>query len=70
MAEFIDEFMQSYAPEVTRQLSTSFKVDQNTAQKLIPTLASLILSGLKAQKDTLGGNGLLGSILGGFTFCD
>lgn len=63
MAEFIDEFMQSYGPEVTRQLSTSFKVDQNTAQKLIPTLAPLILSGLKVQKDTMGGDERVDHIL-------
>jgi hypothetical protein len=63
MAGFIDEFMKSYGPEVTRQLSSSFKVDQNTVQKLIPTLAPLILSGLKVQKDTMGGDERVDHIL-------
>jgi len=63
MAGFIDEFMKSYGPEVTRQLSSSFKVDQNTVQKLIPTLAPLILSGLKKQKDTMGGDERVDHIL-------
>jgi hypothetical protein len=63
MAGFIDEFMKSYGPDVTRQLSSSFKVDQNTVQKLIPTLAPLILSGLKVQKDTMGGDERVDHIL-------
>jgi hypothetical protein len=63
MAGFIDEFMRSYGPEVTRQLSSSFNVDQNTAQKLVPTLAPLILSGLKVQKDTMGGDERVDHIL-------
>ncbi len=63
MAGFIDEFMKSYGPEVTRQLSSSFKVDQNTVQKLIPALAPLILSGLKVQKDTMGGDERVDHIL-------
>ena len=52
MAGFIDEFLESYGPEVTKQMSSNFNVDQATVQKLIPQLAPLILAGLKKQKDT------------------
>ncbi len=63
MANFIDEFMKSYGPEVTRQMASSFQMDQGTVQKLIPQLAPLILSGLKKQKDTRGGDERVNHIL-------
>jgi hypothetical protein len=63
MAGFIDEFLMSYGPEVTKQMSSNFKVDQGTVQKLIPQLAPLILAGLKKQKDTRGGDERVDHIL-------
>jgi hypothetical protein len=63
MAGFIDEFMKSYGPEVTRHMSTNFNVDQKTVKKLLPQLAPLILSGLKRQKDTRGGDERVDHIL-------
>jgi hypothetical protein len=63
MANFIDEFMKSYGPEVTKQMSSNFGVDQKTVQKLIPQLASLILGGLKRQKDEQGGDERVDHIL-------
>jgi len=63
MADFIDEFMESYGPEVTRQMSSNLKVDRGTVQKLIPQLAPLILSGLKRQKDDQGGDARVDHIL-------
>ncbi|NLM92798.1 MAG: DUF937 domain-containing protein [Bacteroidales bacterium] len=63
MAGFIDEFLKSYGPEVTQQMSKNFNVDQGTVQKLIPALAPLILSGLKKQKDTQGGDARVDHIL-------
>lgn len=63
MAGFIDEFMKSYGPEVTRHMSSNFNVDQGTVQKLLPQLAPLILSGLKRQKDTMGGDQRVDHIL-------
>ena len=63
MANFIDEFMKNYDPEVTTQLSSNLKVDKGTVQKLIPQLAPLILSGLKKQKDTQGGDARVDHIL-------
>ena len=55
MANFIDEFMKTLGPQVTKELSSKMKIDQNTAQKLIPQIAPLILGGLKRQKDNFGG---------------
>jgi len=63
MANFVDEFMKNYGPEVTRQMSSNFNVDQGTVQKLIPRLAPLILSGLKRQKDDRGGDERVDHIL-------
>lgn len=63
MAGFIDEFLKSYGPEVTKQMSSNFNVDQGTVQKLIPQLAPLILAGLKRQKDTRGGDERVDHIL-------
>jgi hypothetical protein len=63
MASFIDEFMKSYGGEVTSHMSSNFNVDQGTVQKLIPQLAPLILSGLKRQKDTQGGDERVDHIL-------
>lgn len=63
MAGFIDEFLKSYGPEVTKQLSSNLNVDQGTVQKLIPKLAPLIISGLKVQKDTMGGDERVDHIL-------
>jgi hypothetical protein len=63
MASFIDEFMKSYGPEVTNQMSSNFGVDQGTVQKLIPQLAPLILGGLKRQKDEQGGDARVDHIL-------
>lgn len=63
MAGFIDEFLKSYGPEVTKQMSSNFNVDQATVQKLIPQLAPLILAGLKRQKETRGGDERVDHIL-------
>ncbi|MFZ2287126.1 MAG: DUF937 domain-containing protein [Bacteroidales bacterium] len=63
MAGFIDEFLKSYGPEVTKQMSSNFNVPQGTVQKLIPQLAPLILAGLKRQKDTRGGDERVDHIL-------
>jgi hypothetical protein len=63
MAGLIDEFMKSYGPEVTRQMSSNLNVDKGTVQKLIPMLAPLIISGLKVQKDTRGGDERVDHIL-------
>jgi hypothetical protein len=63
MANFIDEFMKTYGPEVTQHLSSNVGLDQGTVQKLIPKLAPLILGGLKRQKDDQGGDARVDHIL-------
>ncbi|HOF20641.1 MAG TPA: DUF937 domain-containing protein [Bacteroidales bacterium] len=63
MANFIDDFMKNYGPEVSRQLSSNLNIDQGTVQKLIPELAPLILGGLKRQKDDRGGDERVNHIL-------
>ncbi len=63
MANFIDDFMLTYGPEVSRQLSSNLNVDQKTVQKLIPELTPLILGGLKKQKDDRGGDARVNHIL-------
>lgn len=63
MATFIDEFMNSYGPEVTQHMSSTYGLDQGTVQKLIPQLAPLILGGLKRQKDDRGGDARVDHIL-------
>lgn len=55
MAGFIDEFMSSMGPELSRQLSSQLGIDENTAAQIIPRVAPLILGGLKRQKDERGG---------------
>jgi len=63
MANFIDEFMKTYGPAVTTQMSSNLNVDQGIVQKLIPQLAPLILGGLKRQKDDRGGDARVDHIL-------
>ncbi len=63
MAGFIDEFMKEYGGELTNQMSSNFNVDKGAVQKLIPQLAPLIISGLKRQKDTMGGDERVDHIL-------
>lgn len=55
MSNFVDEFMKNYGPELSKQMSSTFKVDQKTVKVLIPEITPLILSGLKKQKDEQGG---------------
>src|SRR4030042_945823 len=55
--------MKNYGGESPSQMSSNFNVDQGTVQKLIPQLAPLIVSGLKRQKDTQGGDERVNHIL-------
>ncbi|MCI0514283.1 DUF937 domain-containing protein [candidate division KSB1 bacterium] len=52
---FIDEFMKSYGPEVSKQLSKNLGIKPNVATQLIPEIAPLILGGLKRQMEQRGG---------------
>ncbi|NOZ61258.1 MAG: DUF937 domain-containing protein [Calditrichaeota bacterium] len=55
MAGFVDEFMASLGPQVTKELSKNLGIKKNIANQVIPQLVPMILSGLKKQKDEYGG---------------
>jgi hypothetical protein len=63
MPNFIEDFMSSMGPEVTKKLGSSLNIDQGTIQKIIPLVAPMILSGLKNQKDNFGGEQRVDHIL-------
>jgi len=55
MGNFIDEFMGSLGPEVTKQLSKNLGIKKSIANQVIPNLIPMILGGLRKQKDEHGG---------------
>jgi len=55
MANFIEEFMGSLGPEVSKELARNLGINRKTATQIIPQIAPLILGGLKKQKDERGG---------------
>ena len=63
MANILEEFLGSMGPDVTKKMSSSLNLDQNTVQQIIPQLAPLILGGLKKQKDERGGQERVDHIL-------
>jgi len=75
MAGLIDEFMKSYGHEVTRQLSSSFKVDQGIGSLLdadgdgsiLDDVAGYLMKGGSQTGTPTKGKSILGSLLGGLT---
>ena len=63
MSNFIEEFMGSLGPEVTKQLSSNLGIKKNTATQLLPQVIPMILGGLKKQKDEQGGEARVDHIL-------
>ncbi len=63
MSGFIDELMESFGPEISKQLNNNLGINTKTAQQLIPQVAPLILSGLRKQKDEFGGEARVDHIL-------
>lgn len=55
MPGFIDEFMQNYGAEATKQLASTLGINKNIAGQIIPQVAPLILGGLKKQMEQQGG---------------
>ncbi len=55
MANFIEEFMQSFGPEVSREMSSNLGMSRKTANQVVPEVIPLILGGLKRQMETRGG---------------
>ena len=63
MANFVEEFMKTLGPEVSKQLSANLGIDENTASQIIPQVAPMILGGLRKQKDEHGGEARIDHIL-------
>jgi len=68
VAEFVNEFMMQFGPDVSLQVSANLGLTPKAARQVIP----MILGGLKRQMETRGGGGsegreggVLGSLLGG-----
>ncbi len=70
MSSFLEDFMGSIGPEVTKKLGSSLNIDQGTVEKIIPLVAPLILSGLKNQKDNFGGEKRVDHILNKYGSAD
>jgi len=70
MANFIEEFMQSLGPEVSKQLATNLGIKKNTASQVIPQVAPLILGGLKRQMQDHGGEARVDHILNKYGSAD
>lgn len=54
MNGFINEFMKNMGPEVSREMTSNLGIKKNTAMKIIPQVAPLILGGLQRQKTDYG----------------
>jgi hypothetical protein len=70
MANFIEEFMGSMGPEVSKKLGSSLNIDQGTVQKIIPLVAPMILGGLKKQSENFGGQQRVDHILNKYGSAD
>ncbi len=63
MATFIDEFMKTMGPQVSKQMASSLGINKNTALQILPQVAPLILGGLKNQMQNYGGEARVDHIL-------
>lgn len=63
MPGFIDEFMSTLGPQVTKELSKNLGVNKNVANQIVPQLIPMILGGLRKQKDEHGGEARVDHIL-------
>lgn len=70
MPNFIDDFMASMGPEVSKKLGSSLNIDQNVIQQIIPQLAPMILGGLKKQSENFGGQQRVDHILNKYGSAD
>ncbi|MBN2410921.1 DUF937 domain-containing protein [candidate division KSB1 bacterium] len=70
MATFIEDFMQTLGPEVSRQLASNLGLNKKTASQVIPQVAPLILGGLKKQMQEHGGEARVDHILNKYGSAD
>lgn len=70
MPGFIDEFMKTLGPQVTKEFSKKLGIQQNLAGQIIPQVIPLILGGLRKQKDEFGGEQRVDHILNKYGSAD
>jgi hypothetical protein len=63
MGNFIDDFVGSLGGDVSKEVSSSLGIEQETVMQMLPAVAPLILGGLKKQKDEQGGSDRVDHIL-------
>ncbi len=63
MPGFVEEFMGTLGPQVTKELSKNLGIQKGTANQLVPQLIPMILGGLRKQKDEHGGEARVDHIL-------
>jgi hypothetical protein len=63
MPGFVDEFMSTLGPEVTKQMSKNLGINKGITSQIVPQLIPMILGGLKKQKDEQGGAARVDHIL-------
>jgi len=63
MPGFVEEFMSTLGPQVTKELSKNLGIKKNAATQIVPQLIPMILGGLRKQKDEHGGEARVDHIL-------
>jgi hypothetical protein len=63
MPGFVEEFMGTLGPQVTKELSKNLGIQKSAANQIIPQLVPMILGGLRKQKDEHGGEARIDHIL-------
>ena len=63
MPGFVDEFMSTFGPQVTKELSKNMGIQKSAANQIVPQLIPMILGGLRKQKDEHGGEARVDHIL-------
>ncbi|MCU0643337.1 MAG: DUF937 domain-containing protein [bacterium] len=70
MPGFVDEFMKTLGPQVSKELSKNLGINQNVATQILPSVIPMILGGLKKQKDEFGGEERVDHILNKYGSAD
>ncbi len=70
MGNFVDDLMGSLGGDVSKQVSSTLGIDQETVMQMLPQVAPLILGGLKKQKDEQGGQDRVDHILNKYGSAD
>jgi hypothetical protein len=63
MTAFVNDFMENFGPEVSKQLSSNLGISKKAASGIVPQVVPLILGGLKKQMETQGGSDRANHIL-------